>query len=63
MNLCKGAIWPHRYNDTSKGVSFQEISKKLKLPKWKSVRACGIDLYTEDACKQKKGISSDQIVR
>ena len=32
----------------------REISKKLKLPKWKSVRACGIDLYTGDACKPKK---------
>ena len=30
MNLCKGAIWPHRYNDTSKGVLFQESNEKLK---------------------------------
>ena len=31
MNLYKGAIWPHRYNDSSKGGLLQESNEKLKL--------------------------------
>ena len=30
MKLCKGAIWPHRYNDISKDKQLQESNGKLK---------------------------------
>ena len=31
MKLCKGAIWPHRYNDISKNRQLQESNENLNL--------------------------------